>query len=342
MEDYHLEKLSADNAAQWEEFNNTSPEGSIFHSLSWKKIFERTTQFRTHYFLLFKNGRVSGIFPFVERTTCSFKGLIPLHEDGFQYALLRDDLDPGAIRQTIQEFQEFREGHKKFSYMYLSTLHKKNFETITDYPTPVSGDNGNLILNLRESPPEKIWETFSARKGQRKFIRRFDETGYTLTEIHSPEGLKTVYDYYEENIKFIGGSLRPFSHFTDVWNTFPRDQIRITLLAKDSTVAGGLLMFVHKPQKTVYFQYLSLNRKLPNTYHPSYYLYWEAINWAWNNHYEKISFGAQHLNEDNPRFRIKHEFGGKFVPVYTKMIPLTTMFTHIYTVKKYIDRIQAA
>jgi lipid II:glycine glycyltransferase (peptidoglycan interpeptide bridge formation enzyme) len=115
--------------------------------------------------------------------------------------------------------------------------------------------------------------------------------------------------------------------------------MRITLLSKNSTVAGGLLMFTYKPQKTVYFQYLSLNRTLPNTYHPTYYLFWEAINWAWNNNYEKISFGPQHLDENNPRYRIKNEFGGNFEPIYSKMIPLTNLFTLGYKGKQYLNRL---
>ncbi len=86
-------------------------------------------------------------------------------------------------------------------------------------------------------------------------------------------------------------------------------------------------MIPYKPRNTVYLTYLSLNRNLPNTYHPSYYLWWEAINWAWNNHYEKIFFGAQHLDENNPRYRIKSEFGAKFHPIYSKRIPLTKIFS---------------
>jgi hypothetical protein len=100
-----------------------------------------------------------------------------------------------------------------------------------------------------------------------------------------------------------------------------------------------LLMFIYKPQKTVYFEYLSLNRNLPNTYHPTYYLYWDAINWAWNNKNEKVSFGAQRLDENNPRFKVKNELGGKFEPIYSKMIPLKKIFTLGNNCKKYINRI---
>jgi lipid II:glycine glycyltransferase (peptidoglycan interpeptide bridge formation enzyme) len=113
--------------------------------------------------------------------------------------------------------------------------------------------------------------------------------------------------------------------------------MRITLLSKKSLIAGGLLMFPNKLKKTVYFSYLSLNRNLPNTYHPTYYLWWEAINWAWNNNYENISLGAQYFDENNPRYRIKNEFGAKFKPIYSKLISLKKIFTLGYKCYRYFD-----
>jgi hypothetical protein len=120
--------------------------------------------------------------------------------------------------------------------------------------------------------------------------------------------------------------------------------VRITVLSKNSTFAGGLCTITYKPKKTVYFLYLSLNRSLPNTYHPTYHLFWEAINWAWNNQYEKISFGAQNLDENNSRYRIKIDFGGNFEGIYSKMIPIEKMcsfgfkYKHIFKNLHVFDR----
>lgn len=216
-------------------------------------------------------------------------------------------------------------------------MHKEVINNIVNFPIFPYRDDGNMILNLRESPPKKIWENFSAKKGQRKFIRRFDEMGFSVTELNLHDDLKIFYKYYKENINFIGGNPHTFSHFTDLWDNLVSDELRITLLSKNSTVAGGLLMFVYKPQKTVYFQYLCLNRNLPNTYHSTYYLFWEAINWAWNNNYEKISYGAQNFEGTNQRYKIKNECRGNFEPIYSKMIPLTKIFTIGYKYKQYID-----
>jgi hypothetical protein len=338
MEDYYLEKLDPDNEDTWEEFNKNSVEGSLFHSLKWKQIVDTTTTYKTHYFLLFKNNRVTGIFPFIEENIRYFKGLVPLKGYGHHNAIISEYHDPSVIQNILTEFQKVTIHQKKISFVCLSTLHQETIDIIQNFPTYPYHDDGNVILNLNEFPPDKIWDSFSRKKGQRKYIRRFDENGFRATEINSLDDLKTFYKYYKENIDFIGGNPEFFSHFTELRNTLSSsDEIRIVLLSKDSTVAGGSLILTWKPQKTVYLQYLSLNRNLENYYSPSWYLYWEAINWAYTNKYEKVSFGLQHLDENNPRYRLKKEFGGTFEPIYSKMIPLSKMFTIGLNVKKFID-----
>jgi len=340
MDNYYIDRLNDNNAAKWEEFNNNSNEGTFFHSLKWKQILENTSDFRTHYFLLFKNSSVFGIFPFVEHKIHLFKGLFPFQEfSGHNHIIIRDFNDPSAIQYTIKELPKLMRIQKKISFIRFASLHKETLDNLKNYSILIHENPGNMILNLRESPPEKIWENFSAKKGQKKFIRRFDEKGYCATEINSYDDLKLFYKYYFENINFIGATPHAFSHFTDLQHNLSSDEMRITLLSKDATVAGGLLMFPYKPKKTVYFEYLSLNRNLPNTYHPTYYLWWEAINWAWNNNYEKISFGAQPSDENNPRYRIKKDFGGDFEPIYSKIIPLTRTFTTGCKCKEFVDRL---
>lgn len=105
------------------------------------------------------------------------------------------------------------------------------------------------------------------------------------------------------------------------------DQVRVTLLSNGSQYAGGILQLRDDVRKILFTTYLSLNRDLPGTYHPSYYLWWEAINWAWDHHYEKVSFGVELLGDNNPRYRVKNALGGQYQPKYSALIPLTKIFS---------------
>ena len=325
MVDYRLERLNDRNAESWERFNDTSAEGSLFHSLKWKQLAEKGSDIKRQYFLLYKGEEVFGIFPFIEHNIHFFRGLSPADDPHRLHAILKDYSDPLAMQFVVKELQNFDGHQKKLSFIRVSASHQETLDSITSHTLIPLPDIGDMVLDLSESPPEKIWSTFSAKKGQRKFIRRFDENGFSLAEADSPDDLDIFYKYYEENINHIGGKLQPYSRFSELWNSLA-DDTRITLLSKESIVAGGMCMIADKLRKTVYTTYLSLNRNLPGTYHPSYYLWWEAINWAWENHFEKVSFGAQRLEEKNPRYRVKYDLGARFNPMYARLIPLTKSF----------------
>jgi hypothetical protein len=325
MDDLRFERLDEENADDWEQFNNSSDEGSFFHSLRWKEIAEKSSGIRDQYSLLYRNEDVIGIFPFVGDNFYRFGGLAPARDPQRLHAILRDSSDPFVMQHVIGELRRLRR-NLRISFLHFSTLHTETLDTISDIPSFALPDRGDMILDLSRYSPEMIWGTFSAKKGQRKFIRRFEEKGFSITEAMSVDDLKLFYEHYYNNIKFIGEVPQPFARFTDLCDGMP-DDVRITLLSKGSLVAGGMLMVTDKPRSKIHTLYLSLNRDLPNTYHPPYYLWWEAINWAWENHYEKVGFGVQAFDEDSPRYRIKYDLGARIeAMMYSRVIPLTNLF----------------
>lgn len=326
MDDLRFERLNEENAEDWEQFNNYSEEGSFFHSLKWKQIAEKSSDIRDHYSLLYRNENVIGIFPFVGDNFYRFGGLAPARDPQRLHAILKDSGDPFAMRHIIGELRRLGR-NSRISFLHVSTLHQETLNTISDIPSFVLPDRGDMILDLSKNSPETIWDTFSAKKGQRKFIRRFEKKGFGITEAKSVDELKLFYGHYYNNIKFIGEEPQPFTRFTDLCDGMS-DDVRVTLLAKGSLIAGGMLMVTDKPRRKIHTLYLSLNRDLPNTYHPPYYLWWDAINWAWENHYEKIGFGVQAFDENSPRYRIKYDFGARIdAMMYSRVIPLTKLFS---------------
>ena len=92
--DYRLERLTPENEPIWDEFNASCPEGSIFHSLKWKRIAENLSGTPGEYFLLFKENEIFGLFPFTEYTIHGFRGFISASYPQSLHVLLRDHRDP--------------------------------------------------------------------------------------------------------------------------------------------------------------------------------------------------------------------------------------------------------
>lgn len=333
MAEYRLEQLDDENAAAWEEFNNASPEGTLFHSLRWKRISEAGDAPRPQYFLLYRDDELFGLLPFVEHDIHFFRGLSYPSGPLRLQPILRDYSDPSAMQFVMREIQHLNGHQRKISYIRVSATQREVLDTISSYTLFPLPEIGDMILDLSQTPPEKVWDSFSAKKGQRKFIRRFDENGFSIAEARSEDDLKVFYRYYEENIRHIGGKVQPYALLSAIRDAMP-DETRVTILSDGSLVAGGMFMIADRARSTLYTAFLSLNRALPNTYHPSYYLWWEAMNWARENGMDRVSFGAQHRDETNPRYRVKYDLGARLQPMYSRIVSLNRVFSMGYRVKQ--------
>jgi hypothetical protein len=259
---YRLEHLGDENAGQWEEFNASSPEGSPFHSLRWKRVLENGLGASCDYLVLLKDENVFGLFPFVRQTIRGFKGYVPPDTPISLHAILEDYRDPLAISCVLRKLQRVR-NPLRLSFVSLSALRPELFDTITTHPLYPYAHDGDMILDLGECPPETIWNAFSASR--RKTIRRFENNGFEITEEHSLDALELFYRHHAANLKYIGGTLHPFSYFVELWNAMS-DEIRLTILSKGPVVAGGLLQLTEERRKRLYTLYLSLNRDLPQRF----------------------------------------------------------------------------
>jgi len=324
---YSIQELSEENAGDWDEFNNRCPEGTFYHTVKWKNLLENTLNIDLKYWIIWKGQKMVGILPFMNRPLVFLKGLEPIPHSEFNNILLKDDLDLRDLDKVLTLFAS------KYSFLSLNMDSKLLWDHM-GYNHHSSENTGNMVLDLRQNPPDKIWEDFTARKGQRRFIRRFGEKGFWIREIHEQEDMKTFYRYYAENLARINGDILPLAFFQSLLEAYSQDEMRVTLLSKEDICAGGLLTFVHPASKTVYFEYLSLNRGLPNTYHPTYPLFWEGLNWAWDNGYQKVSFGRQRFDPKSARFQIKAGFGAKYVPIYSNIVLFSRTASILYRFKR--------
>jgi hypothetical protein len=190
MPDCHLERLNRENAKDWAALNETSPDGSIFHSLKWRRFAEQTTGVPNEDFLLYRDNEVVGLFPLAEQTIRNFLGIAPAHITWTLPFILKDYRDLFAMQYVIEELgNEFRDG-KTISFFCLATAHPEIFNKIARYPRflyPFSEEEseGERVSDLKTTPPDAIWNSFTSDSGERKKIRRFEKDGFELTKARS-------------------------------------------------------------------------------------------------------------------------------------------------------------
>lgn len=278
---YSIELLSGSNAHQWQEFNARSIEGTLYHDLRWKKILEEEFDLKTKYYLIRGGREVIGICPFIGQSVGFYQGLMNIPHSEYTNVVLTDSFDASQIDLLLSLFTT------ECSFLHIDTYNPDILNHITYNNFP--GENsGNMVLNLKQKPQGEIWEALS--KKTIKSIRRFDKEGFEIHELSRRSDIELFYRYYAENVAHIKGDLLPLTFFERLWADFSPGELRVTVLVKDVLCAGGALALLDPVRKTVYYDYLALNRDLPH-YTPDHYLSWDLIKWAWDNDYEKVSFG---------------------------------------------------
>ncbi len=64
---------------------------------------------------------------------------------------------------------------------------------------------------------------------------------------------------------------------------------------------------------------------------------WESINRAWSSGYERVSFGRQMSDPENPRFQNKVKFGAEQIPIHSRRVLLSKSILMAYKVTKMLS-----
>lgn len=324
---YSIELLSEDNAHRWEEFNNQSREGTPYHSLTWKQVLEEIFHLKLRYYLILDGRKVVGISPWIEQSVLNFQGLVSILHSDANCIVLDDALNADHLNKILSLFA------RKYSFLHLNTYNPALLDNIRFTHVP-SGDTGQMMINLRDKSPDAVWAGLP--KKIKQAIGVFEKDGFEVQVIRQPGDFDDFYRYYVENLTRIHGEILPLTFFERLWDLLSRDEMRVTVLTRDDLFAGGSLALLDPARKMIYGDYLAINRNLPNRYTPTYHIMWDTINWAWNNGYERMSFGRQRLDPDNLRFRNKLKFGAEHIPIHSKLILLSKPMLVSYRIREML------
>jgi lipid II:glycine glycyltransferase (peptidoglycan interpeptide bridge formation enzyme) len=317
--EYSCEELNNSNACDWNKLNEENVQGTFLQTLKYKEVMERFSC-KTHYFLVYRDDEVAALCPFYQSKIVA-RGLFPITAlNTVENIILRYPDDASVARQIVLKCKEIMmtEG---LSVTVISLLEdvKNPFKSMDLFLLPWSGAAaGNMTLDLRMHSPQEIWNSLS--KKDRRRCRLPERDGWVVNEATSLEELSSFYTYYKANMDYVHGNwVKSLSHFEYLMQTFrapSSPEMRMLLLRKNKTVAGGFLIFLFDAKKTMYLAYASLNRKVPNRYSPVYTLIWHAIRKASEMGYTTVAFGGAPANANDIHYRIKEKFGCSFERKY--------------------------
>lgn len=295
--------------------------------MKWKRILEDEFHPKLRYYLIRDGPDVVGISPWIEKSVLNFRGLVSIPHSEANNIVLDDSFDADRFNEVLSPFA------RRYSFLHITTYNPALFEQITFAHVP-GEETGHMMLDLRKQEPDALWAGLS--KYTRYNIRIFQKDGFEIQTIDSPGTLNEFYHYYVKNLEHIQGEILPLAFFERLRDRLTRDELRVTVLTRDDTVAGGTVTLVDPAKQILFCEYLALNRDLPNRYTPSLYLFWDAVTWAWENGYEQVSFGRQRLDPNNPRFANKAKFGAEHIPIHSRLVLLSKTVLLSYKVKRML------
>ena len=327
---YIIEELNNNNSIDWKRLCDESKEGTFFHTLEWKRTLEQSFNCISHYFLVYRNDEPVAICPFYEDIIQGIRGLVPLPRSDYNHIIITDKYDPLIAYHILEKCKEIAKNNRLF-FVLITTLSELTIEHFNGYNSLRYPIGGNMVLNLDEHCPDKIWNEILSNQ-DRKYIRRFEKDGFRVKEVNSIDDLKILYKYYKTNLEYINAIPYPFSHIEVLLNTYSSKEMLRTLLYQNEIIAGGHLSFLDDSSKTIYLRYLSLNRNLPTRYHPTLYIEWDIIKRASEMGYRKICFGRTLPYPKDIHYKLKEKFGCQYEKEYSIIIPTSYLFKIVYPI----------
>lgn len=324
---YSVERLDRSNEGDWNSLLMDNRFAGFFHSLRYKEAILDSGSSTTYYFLVYRDNEPVALCPFYG-IKWSVKGLFTWGVlKCVQYIVVKYTDDVEIARQIVSKCKEILETEGlRLTNITMPRITKDLFININLHPAPLTGPvAGRMVLDLNQHSLQEVWSSFS--KKDRRRIRLPEERGWTFDLVTSEMDLEIFYKYYKENLDYIRSRIptTKFSTFLHLMKTFSSNEMIIFILRKNQTVAGGLLLYLYDVKKTMIMEYAALNRKLPNTYTPTYALFWHAVKKASEMGYYTIDFGGTPNNPNDIHYRIKEKFQCYYEQKYEISFPRTSV-----------------
>jgi len=309
------------NAEEWENFLETMPQATFFHSLKWMKVLKKTFSLPTLY-LTIKDGEgnLTGVCPLAISNWGPLKMYESLPYSDYGGPIIKKS----CIKEASISLWKFLE---KSSYENNIPLTKMLFVDKEVSPffksqnTYVDKSRGVVEIDLEVNPSIFIWNKM-LHQAERKRIRRFERDGFQVRETRTRSDFAEFLVTYYKNMEHINEPAFPIDFFKNIWNMLYPENFNGFLVERNKTVGGNAFF---KYMKRIYLTYLGIDRgALSSRYRMAPYMFWKAIKWAEENGFRYVCLGATPSDPRSIYYSQKMMFGGSFLQQENLYVPFVS------------------
>lgn len=279
----------------WDAFVRSTPGGSPFHLLAWKRVVESTFGHRPHYLIAERAGGLEGVLPLFEvRGLFGGRGLVSVPYGVYggicaSSTAAREALVEGARQLAVRTKAD-----------YVELRHRIGQEV--DLPT-----KSLYVTFSRPIAPTEEENLSAIPRKQRRMTRQGAKHG--LRADFGMHHLDRFYDIYAHSVQSLGSPVFPRRLFHAIRQEFGKECVLLTIW-KDSTPISGVLTILFEDQALPYYggarpEALALG--------VNDFMYWELLCHAAKAGYRCFDFGRS--REGTGAYNFKRHWGFEPVPL---------------------------
>ncbi|MGH7400087.1 MAG: FemAB family XrtA/PEP-CTERM system-associated protein [Candidatus Rokuibacteriota bacterium] len=280
----------------WDAFVRSTPGGSPFHLIAWKRAVETAFGHRPHYLMAVRGGGVEGVLPLFEvRGLLGGRGLVSVPYGVYGGVCGTSPDARGALVQASRELAT-RTGSS-----YVELRHRPG-QTISDLATKAL-----YVTFSRTISPNEEENLNAIPRKQRRMTRQGGKHG--LRPEFGVHHLDRFWDIYARSVHALGSPVFPRRLFRAIAQEFGKDCELLTIWKGDEPVSG-VLTLLFEDQALPYYGG-ALRDAL--AYSVNDFMYWELLCHVARGGYRVFDFGRS--REGTGAYHFKRHWGFEAVPL---------------------------
>jgi hypothetical protein len=313
MRRFQILPLSRDDYNEWNAFVDYNGYASIFHTLEWKKIIEKTFNYTPDYLLIrdSKDGLI-GISPAF--SVKAIFGKVIVSQPFFEYGgpLLNDGYEE-AYKDLFTYYKE-KADTKGAKYIELRNLPGKeitNFESAGFIKQFKAYD---FFIDVKGKDFERdIWFGLYTKKSRvRNSVKKAIERGVQVKE---GRDIDTYYGLYTNTVERLGSPPYPKSLFENIEKNLG-SSVRFTYAYLEESPISAMMSFPYKKRNLLVGL---VSDEAYQEYRANDLLYNEQIEYATRNNFDVVDFGRTRPNSFYERY--KKKWGATRRDLYSYVYP---------------------
>jgi FemAB-related protein (PEP-CTERM system-associated) len=280
--------IDRSQAAAWDAYAAGSPQASFYHRYGWRDINTAALDHHCVYLAAIEDGRITGIFPFVQVKSLLFGNLgcsMPFVNYGGPCA------DTPAIEDALIE-----EARRLAAQLGIGALEIRSRRHLGE-ALPCSTRKVSMSVRL-DKDPDVLWNAF--KTGHRQEIRKGYKKGF-VARFGGEELLDPFYEVMCESWRNLGTPIYGRRYFETILQTFP-GATRLCVVFQGDEPAATAFDGLHRD--TVEGMWLGI-KSAYRSQHIGYVLYWELIKDACERGFADFHLGRSTADSGGESFKKK-------------------------------------